>query len=248
MSSAHAQVVAVLLSAGQGSRMGAGQNKVFLRLAGEPLLAYATRAFVAAPDVATVLFVAHPAEVERVRQEIVEPYAASKSRGVIAGGATRHQSEARALAALRQDIEAGRVDVVMIHDAARPFVRVRDIHALVVAARAHQAALLAAPVGDDEALCRIAPDGSIVEALPPTELYRAQTPQAFDARLLLAAYDRAQTDGFEGTDTASSVERLGRAIHVIAGPAWNLKVTTPKDLLRAESFLRRAIAESDTDR
>ena len=66
----------------------------------------------------------------------------------------------------------------------------------------------------------------------------AQTPQAFDARLLLAAYDQARFDGFEGTDTASSLERLGHAIHAVYGSDENIKVTTPDDLLRAEAILR----------
>lgn len=225
--------------------MGAIENKVFLRLAGEPLLAYSTRAFVASPAVEELLFVAHPEEVDRVRREIAVPYALGKTRGVIPGGATRHQSEARALAELRPDIEAGLVAVVLIHDAARPFVRVDDIEALATTARAHRAAILAAPVREDEVIAQIAQDGAIVSTFASADLFRAQTPQAFDARLLLAAYERARADGFEGTDTASSVERAGCAIHVLSGGSANFKVTTPKDLIRAESLIHQAGASPD---
>jgi 2-C-methyl-D-erythritol 4-phosphate cytidylyltransferase len=70
-------------------------------------------------------------------------------------------------------------------------------------------------------------------------LWRAQTPQAFNAGTLLAAYDRARADGFEGTDTASSYERLGRVAHIVEGHPTNFKVTTPDDLVRAEALLRR---------
>lgn len=233
------RVVAVVLCAGQGARMGAGENKVFLALHGEPLLAYSTRALVAAPSVDELLFVAHPDEIERVRSEIAQVYALEKMRGVVAGGATRHHSEERALAELRPDIEAGLVDILLIHDAARPFVRPMDVDALVTAARQFGAALLAAPVRDDEVIAQVGPDGGLSGALGPQNLFRAQTPQAFNARLLLAAYDRARVDGFSGTDTASSVERMGAAIHVVQGPLSNFKVTTPKDLLRADARLRR---------
>lgn len=243
MSPGAPRAVAVLLCAGQGTRMGAAVNKVFLPLDGEPLLAHATRAFLATPTVDELLFVAHPDETSRVRREIADVYAPAKTRGVIAGGATRHQSEARALAALRADIESGRVDVVLTHDAARPFVDPQDIVALITAARSLHAALLAAPVREDEVIGRVEPDGALVSALDSRHLFRAQTPQAFDARLLLAAYDQAQVDGFEGTDTASSVERAGQAIHVISGAASNFKVTTPKDLVRAEAALQQAKRE-----
>lgn len=237
------RAVAVLLCAGQGTRMGASVNKVFLMLDGEPLLAHSTRAFLATPSVDELLFVAHPDETERVRREIAEVYAPGKTRGVIAGGATRHQSEARALAELRSDIESGHVDVVLIHDAARPLVRPEDIAALVTSARVSRATLLAAPVREDEVIARVGLDGALLSALDSHELFRAQTPQAFDARVLLAAYEQASADGFEGTDTASSVERAGQAIHVIPGAASNFKVTTPKDLLRAEATRQRAKRE-----
>lgn len=247
MPSPTGRAVAVLLCAGQGTRMGAPQNKVFLTLSGEPLLAFSTRAFVAAPSIDEVLFVAHPDEIGRVRREIANVYAAAKTRDVVSGGATRHQSEERALAALRPDIEARQVDVVLIHDAARPFVRPEDIESLVVAARSCRAALLASPVRKDEVIARIGPDGALLAALDSRELFRAQTPQAFEAGVLLTSFNQAQLDGYEGTDTASSVERVGQAIHVITGVDGNFKVTTPKDLLRAEASLRGALDSPHAD-
>ncbi|HKV84490.1 MAG TPA: 2-C-methyl-D-erythritol 4-phosphate cytidylyltransferase [Ktedonobacterales bacterium] len=240
MAHTNAHAVGVILCAGRGARMGAAQNKVFLPLAGESLLTYSARAFAASPAIDELLFVAHPDEIERVRREVVQHGGLTKTRDIIAGGATRHQSEERALASLRPDIEAGRVDVLLIHDAARPFVRVADIEALVVAAREHRAALLAAPVGADEVIARVSDDGEIVATFASAELYRAQTPQAFDATLLLAVYAQARAAGFEGTDTASSVERAGVAVRVVAGPGANFKVTTAQDLARAETLLRIA--------
>jgi 2-C-methyl-D-erythritol 4-phosphate cytidylyltransferase len=235
---ARADAVTVILSAGQGTRMGAGQNKVYLPLGGKPLLVRTVEAFAATEAVASILLVAHPNEVEYCRREVVQRYGLVRVRDVIAGGQTRHQSEERALAALRSDIEAERIDVVAIHDGARPFVTPEEIERVVAAARDAGGALLATPVPADEVVARVAEDGAVVQVYPSAELWRAQTPQAFLASRLLAAYDAAREAGYEGTDTAASYERLGYATRVVAGSEANVKITTPEDLLRAEAYLR----------
>lgn len=238
--SAAAGVVAVVLCAGQGTRMGASQNKVFLPLAGKPLVVHAIEALAGSLEVGRVLLVAHPNEVEYVRREIVERFAVRGVMGVIAGGSTRHQSEMRALETLRQQVDVGQVDIILIHDGARPMVTREDIARLVAAARETGGALLATPVAASEAVARLAEDGGIAEVYTSGALWRAQTPQAFAAQRLLAAYDRASAEGFEGTDTAASYERLGYPVRVVAGDARNLKVTTPEDLARAERLLHNS--------
>jgi 2-C-methyl-D-erythritol 4-phosphate cytidylyltransferase len=230
--------VAVILCAGQGTRMGAGQNKVFLPLAGKPLLVYTIEAFRRASAVDEIVLVAHPAEVGYVEVEIVAAYCPDAVAAVLAGGASRHQSEERALDALRPRIEAGAVGVVLIHDGARPFVAPERVDELVGAARQTGGALLASALAPDEVIARARDDGTVTTVFESAELWRAQTPQAFDARMLLAAYDQAGAEGFEGTDTASSFERLGHAVRVVAGDSTNFKVTTPQDLLRAEVLVR----------
>ncbi len=229
--------VAVVLCAGQGRRMGATGNKVFLPLAGKPLLVHTLAAFARAALVDEIVLVAHPAEVAYVRAEIVTRYPLAKVAGVTAGGATRHQSEEHALAALRPRIEAGAVGIVLVHDGARPCIRPGDIDALVRVARVYGGALLGTPVGADEVIARIASDGTLDAIYPTDGLWRAQTPQAFAAHALLAAYDRARCDGFDGTDTAASYERLGRPVRMVCGHADNIKVTTPEDLIRAAAIL-----------
>jgi len=231
-------VAAVVLCAGQGTRMGAGRNKVFLPLAGRPVVVHALESFERSSLVDEILLVAHPAEVAYCEAEVVARYRLGKVRGVVAGGATRHQSEARALEALRPRIQAGEIDVVLIHDGARPFVTADAIARLIAAARAMGAAILVAPVGPDETLLRVGDEGTLVPLEAPGELARAQTPQAFGARALLAADDRARADGFEGTDTAASLERLGQAVAAVPGGAANIKITTPDDLPRAEASPR----------
>ena len=147
----------------------------------------------------------------------------------MAGGPTRHASEARALRTLAADVEAGRTDVVVVHDGARPLAPAALFTAVVEAARARGGALPGAPV-----------TGVLTRALQrvPSDLVGVQTPQAFRAGPLLAAYRRADDDGFEGTDTAACFGRYADlpVVAVASGPA-NLKVTWPEDLALAEELL-----------
>jgi 2-C-methyl-D-erythritol 4-phosphate cytidylyltransferase len=229
--------VAVILCAGQGTRMRADRNKVLLPLLGEPLIAHTLAAFARAASVDEILLVAHPDEVAYFAREVIPVAGTRKISGVIAGGATRHQSEQCALETLRERISAGEVALVMIHDGARPLVTPAEIDQLTEVAREGAGAILVTPIAATETLLETRPDGAIALVTAPEELARAQTPQAFDARPLLAAYDQARRDGFEGTDTASSLERLGYAIRAVYGSDENIKVTTPDDLLRAEAIL-----------
>jgi 2-C-methyl-D-erythritol 4-phosphate cytidylyltransferase len=236
------QVIAVILCAGQGTRMGAAQNKVFLPLAGKPLLLHTIEAFQRARSVNGIVLVAHPREVDYCRDEIVARYHLdhlANVLAVVAGGATRHQSEECALSYLRPRIEGGEVGIVLFHDGARPFVTPDEIERLIQAARESGGALLGTRVETHEVIARLGADGAVSDILPSGDLWRAQTPQAFAALTLLEAYDLARGDGFEGTDTASSYERLGHAVRMVEGSRDNIKVTTPDDLLRGEAILRQ---------
>lgn len=242
--------LAVVLCAGQGSRMGAAQNKMFLRLAGEPVATHAIRAFERSPLIDEILVVAHPDELERVRAEIILPGGFTKVSEIVAGGATRHQSEERALDALRARIESGAVTRVLIHDGARPLTSGAEIAALIAILLEPDGlagALLATPIAPDEHISSIDADGVVTRFYEAAELARAQTPQGFVARTLLAAYDRARAQGFEGTDTASVVEAAGAAVGIAWGDEANIKVTTPDDLLRAEATLRARAEQTPHD-
>lgn len=229
--------MAVILCAGQGTRMRAGENKVFLDLAGQPALLWSVAAFERAPSVHEILLVAHPDEIARARALVAS---GAKLLDVIAGGATRAQSETRALAALRPRIESGEITLVMFHDGARPLVTPEEIERLAAGVEAMEeqgGALLAAPVASGEEIAEVGPDGAVTRLYIADGLARAQTPQAFDARLLLDAYDRAATDGFDGADTAAAVERLGAPVVIVHASDENLKLTTPDDLHRAEAII-----------
>lgn len=221
---------AVVLAGGSGSRLGAEGNKVYLPLAGRPLLAWALDAFAGAPSVRRLVLVARPADrpLARAAADAV-PHLVQ----VVDGGTTRHGSEWAALRALAPAIRSGDVDVVAIHDGARPVLPRQLIEDTVAAARAHGAAVPGVPLDGAAVL----DDAGRPRPLDST-LVRVQTPQAFRADLLLDAYERAERDGFAGTDTAACVERYaGIPVHCIPGDPRNVKVTYRPDLALAERLL-----------
>jgi 2-C-methyl-D-erythritol 4-phosphate cytidylyltransferase len=211
----------VILAAGSGSRVGAATNKVLLPLGDTPVLAWSVRSALAVHDVRRLVLVARAGEEETV-QAAVAPVLGDREALLVVGGATRHDSEWQALQVLASEIDAGDLDVVAIHDGARPLASPALFSAVLQAARAHGGALPAAPLPG-----LVAADLSAVEG----ELVGVQTPQAFQARPLLAAYRAAAAEGFEGTDTAACFERYadGRVAAVSSGPG-NLKITFPDDI------------------
>ena len=242
--------IAVILCAGQGTRMGARQNKVFVPLFGKPMILYSIEAFQRSRQVHDILLVAHPREVAYCRSEIVERYHVDQAVAVIPGGATRHESEDSALTYLRPRIEGAvwpGVDVVLFHDGARPLVTPDEIDRLLEAARACGGALLGAPIEAHELIAEVGDDGMVADFLSVSGLWRAQTPQAFDAATLLGAYDQARSEGFLGTDTASTYERFGRAVHMVQGSWENIKMTTPHDIVVGEAILARRQARAQLD-
>jgi 2-C-methyl-D-erythritol 4-phosphate cytidylyltransferase len=226
---------AVVLAGGSGSRVGAAANKVYLPVAGRPLLSWALAAFAAAPSVRRLVIVARPADLPLARDAADR---AGADVQIVPGGATRHGSEWAALSHLAAAIRAGRLAVVAVHDGARPLASCRLIEDTIEAARVHGAAVPGVPLGDagtvDPAL-----DVRTVSPVPAgRRLVRVQTPQAFRADLLLDAYERAERDGFTGTDTAACVERYsGRRVHCLPGDPRNVKVTYRADLVLTERLL-----------
>lgn len=221
----------MLLAAGSGRRVGAEQNKVLLRLDGIPVLAHSVRTALELEDVHRIVVVLRPEDRDEVARAL-SPYLGSHDVWLVDGGAERHDSEARAIDALRAEIESGDITVVAIHDAARPCASADLFRAVLAAATEHGAAVPAVPVGRLSAL-----DGSLAEP----GLAAVQTPQAFRAPELAAAYTAAAADGFVGTDTAASLERYtALTVHAVAGELTNLKVTFPEDLALARELLPQA--------
>lgn len=218
----------VILAAGSGSRVGADLNKVFLTLGDAPVLAWSVRDALALPDVRRVVLVVRPGEEANVAAALAN-HLGDREIGLVAGGPTRHASEWNALRALAPEIESGELDVVAIHDGARPLAGTVLFAETIRAARDHGGAIPVAPLHGLVSL-----DGTPV----PSGLAGVQTPQAFRASELLAAYRQADGDGFDGTDTASCLERYTelRIAAVPSGPL-NLKITFAEDLAMAERVI-----------
>lgn len=225
------RTAAVLLAAGSGTRVGAAVNKVLLPLDGVPVLARSVRTVLEVEGVHRVLLVCRPEDQDAVR-EAVAPHLGAHDLWVVTGGAQRHDSEWRALHTLATDIEGEEIDVVAIHDAARPLASPELWRRTIDVAAEHGGAI---PVTAYPRLSRR--DGS----LAPAGLVGVQTPQAFRAAPLLEAHRRAHDEGFVGTDTAAVLERY-TDLRVVGVPSTggNLKVTFPEDLALAHELLRRS--------
>jgi 2-C-methyl-D-erythritol 4-phosphate cytidylyltransferase len=223
------RVAVVLVAAGSGSRVGAGTNKVLLPLHGVPVLAWSLRTALSLPYVDQVVVVAREADVAVVHDLVERHLPEGREAAVVTGGPTRHASEWRGLSVLRPRIEAGDVDVVAVHDAARPLADAALFEAVCRSAHLHGGALPVRPQpGLVTADCR----------RHVTGLVGVQTPQAFRARPLLDAYRRAEADGFTGTDTAACVATYtDLPVCAVPGRATNLKVTFAEDLALAERLL-----------
>jgi 2-C-methyl-D-erythritol 4-phosphate cytidylyltransferase len=167
-------------------------------------------------------------------QKQIEKENFSKPLRIVEGGEHRQNSVANALAA----IEAADDDIVLIHDAVRPFVDQETIVNVIEAVKKYDAAIAGVPAIDTVKQVDRTADGAVVIATVPRErMVLAQTPQGFRFGLLKKTFDEALADGFMGTDEASLVERSGRAVHVVMGSPRNMKITTPADLELAEFFL-----------
>ena len=215
----------VILAAGAGTRVGAGTNKVLLSLGNTSVLAWSVRAALAVDDVRRVVLVARAGEETAVR-DAVAPVLGEREAVLVTGGATRHDSEWQALQVLAAEIDAGDLDVVAIHDGARPLAPVELFEAVIGTARRCGGALPGAVL-----------PGLLTRGLAELDgdLVSVQTPQAFQAAPLLAAYRAAQVEGFQGTDTAACVERYA-PVRVVAVPSspLNLKITFPEDVAVAD--------------
>lgn len=224
----------VLLAAGSGTRVGAATNKVLLPLAGAPVLAWSLRHLRPLAYVDQVVVV-HRAEDRARVEEVLAAEATGLRVTLTEGGDTRHASEWQALQVLAPDIDAGRLDVVAVHDTARPLAAPELFDAVIAGAARHGGAI---PVRAQHGLLHRDPAAG--PASP--DLVAVQTPQAFAAGPLLEAYRKAATEGFTGTDTASCLEAYTDVrVHGVAAPATNLKITFPEDVALAERLLAQRL-------
>lgn len=206
--------------------MGAIDRKPYLRLLGRPLLAHTLAVLDSVAAITALIIPVFPGEEVRCRGEILEPWPLRTPATVIAGGETRQESVRNGLAHVGPECQA-----VLIHDGARPLITAALVEEALVAVERHAAVTLAVPVTDT--IVQVDDTDRIERTLPRHTLFSIQTPQAFQVGTIREAHQLAERDGFAGTDDASLVMHLGRAVHIVPGDYRNIKITTAADLPRA---------------
>lgn len=218
----------VLPAAGSGKRMGAGQNKLFLPLAGKPILVHTLSVF-EQDENCTGIWLAVKDEERASIQALLEQYQITKVKGLPTGGKERQHSVHSCIK------EMTAVEVVLVHDAARPFITIPIITELAQVAFEKGAAIAGVRAKDT---MKIVKAGLIKETVDRESLWMIQTPQAFRFDLIVEAQDVAEKVGFLGTDEAMLVERLGHEIHIVESDYENVKMTTKEDLIFGEAILK----------
>jgi len=231
------RIAAILPAAGLGTRMGAETPKQFLELNGTPIAILSLRRIASCPLV-TDIIVATRADLIGRLEEWIAREKFKQCVCVVKGGDSRQDSVACALREVPNDTE-----IVLVHDAVRPFVTVEQIARVIEEARRCQAAILGIPAMDtveEVKRASLPEDVALITATVPRErVVLAQTPQAFAAKLLKEAFARAQADGVNASDEAGLVERLGHDVHVVLGSERNIKITKPADMELARFYLER---------
>ncbi|PSL29668.1 2-C-methyl-D-erythritol 4-phosphate cytidylyltransferase [Planomicrobium soli] len=223
----------VLPAGGSGKRMKANKNKLLLELLGKPIFLHTLEVFQQDPN-CDAIWLAVKDEERRVIDNYVKKHKITKVHGYAEGGMERQDSVRSCLEAIPP------CGIVLVHDAARPFIDPEVIARLVEAAKTTGAAIAGVPVKDT---IKKATDGVITETVDRNQLWIIQTPQAFKYDLILKAAKSAVEDGFLGTDEAMLVERLNYPVQIVESTYENVKMTTPDDLIYGKAILESRIQE-----
>ena len=227
------RVGAIIPAAGSGMRMG-GIQKQFLLLHGEPVICHALRAFQDSPLIDCIT-VATGADAVGSTRELVLEQRFTKVTKVIEGGAHRQDSVWNGIQAMMDDS----IDLIVIHDGARPFVSKELIAETVKTAEDFGAAIAGVPANDTIKLTD--QDNIVAATLDRDRLWFVQTPQAAKFALLVGAFEKARAEAFYGTDEAILLERNGTKVKVVRGNYDNIKITTPEDMGIAENIARKRL-------
>lgn len=219
----------IIPAAGQGKRMGAGKNKLYLTIEGIPVLIHTLNIFEKDDECKGIILCIHQDDEQGFRK-LLKEHRIQKVTDLVYGGKERQDSVYNGLMALRTD------GVVLVHDGARPFIQKEKIHELVKGAIENGAATLAVPVKDT---IKKVENLLVTETIERSSLWAIQTPQAFRISVLLNAHKVAVEEQFIGTDDASLVERIDHKVVIIEGDYDNIKLTTPEDLYFAEAIIKK---------
>jgi len=228
--------IAIILVSGQGKRMKANKNKLFLELQGNPLVYYSIKAFQESSDIDSIVLVCRKDEMVFFRK-IIKKYKFNKVDKLIEGGQERQDSAYNAVFYLEKKLDKDKMHLLLFHNGANPFVSRGEIICSVRTAQKEGACVVAHPTKDT--VKEVDDESWVIKTLNRKKLWNMQTPQTIEFELALQAFGQARKDGFVGTDDVSLVERLGRPVKVIRGSDFNFKITTPLDLELAEIILKK---------
>lgn len=233
MRSAKRKVVAIVPAAGEGNRFKVQGSrfkvrKPFVLLADKPILIHTLKVLESSALISHILVIVHPDDM-RLASEVIKRYRINKVQQIIPGGSTRTQSVYNGLKNISSN-----ADIVLIHDGARPFITQEIIKQAVSGAGKYGSSVCAVQAistmkeVDDEFFITLTPDRA--------RFYECQTPQVFRRNIIVKAYKEAVAKGYDGTDDSALVERLGYKVKVVAGSKYNIKLTTPEDMILAEAI------------
>lgn len=228
------KVTAIVAAAGKGKRMGESYNKQFIELNGKPIVVHTLEQLERCNQIQNIVLVVGEHEVKFCEDEIVKKFNLEKVSHVIAGGLERSDSVVNGLKKLDQDC-----DIVLVQDGARPFISQEIINNSIEAALLEGAAVVGVPVKDT--IKQVNDRMEVVYTPERSRLWVIQTPQAFKKEILVKAYSQLSAAGFQATDDASLVEKLGIKVKVVMGSYDNIKITTPEDLLIAGEIIKMEV-------
>ena len=228
------KTVAIIPAAGTGTRMRTSRPKQFLSLAGSPIIIHTLRKFALCQKIKEAIVPLRKSDMPQF-QEVLEKEGLSRFVRLVPGGTHRQDSVYNGFKEIEED-----TDVVVVHDAVRPFVEIKLIEAVIQEALKSGSAIPAVPCVDT---LKQIEKSQVVATLPREKIVLVQTPQAFQYKILKEGFERAQAEHFYATDESCLIERLGYPVTVIRGSESNIKITKPADLPFADLLIQKEHAQ-----
>ncbi|HEX2967289.1 MAG TPA: 2-C-methyl-D-erythritol 4-phosphate cytidylyltransferase [Syntrophorhabdaceae bacterium] len=224
------RTLAIILAGGAGKRMGATTNKQFLLIDNKPIIVHTLQTFEDCRSVDGIYLVVNQKDLKLIQEEILETYKFSKLLKLVIGGRLRQDSVKNGLEAIEHPS-----DIIIIHDGARPLISPAFIEKGISLMDVFDAVVPALPV--KETVKVVSKEGFVSKTLEREGLWQIQTPQTFRSELIIKAYKNGAAKKLYGYDDASFVEHLGKKVKVIEGSPYNIKITTPEDLIMAQGIV-----------
>lgn len=231
------RTLAIVLAGGAGKRMGAPTSKQFILLDNRPILVHTLQVFEECRPVDGIYLVVNHKDLPLIQEEVLEQYRFNKVMKLVIGGRLRQDSVRNGIEAIDEPC-----DIVIIHDAARPFVSPSFVEKSIFLMEMYDAIIPALPVKDTIKV--VSKEGFVVKTLERDALWNIQTPQTFKYDLISKAYREGMAKKLFGYDDSTFLEYMGKKVKVIEGSPYNIKITTPEDLVIARGILSQIKGES----